>query len=178
MSLTIYAKDILDSFFLMPDDEQWVIIEIEDLAYQFEHPQWPMVAASKLHTQKQVGYLTGMMNLEERDDRIKVIELIMGYPLYYVLGEWYPGITEPENPDLYPGPSLKDVRMTRWETSVLLEYYINGNGHELNERLGLTSATSVAKKKRDKKLAQKQTQTNGTATDQQSEPAPTDLQDA
>ena len=108
----------------------------------------------------------------EREDRIKVIEMIMGFPLMYVLGEWFPGVAEPLDPDNYPGPSLKDVRITRWQTSILIDYWINGNGSELNERLGLTSASAKAQAKRDQKLAQKQAKADDTPVDPQAEPDP------
>lgn len=140
--LTSYARDILNSKFLDPVSEAWIISEIEDLAFKFEHPTWPQAKADALHTQAQVGYLSGVMDLE-REDRIEVIELIMGFPIYYVLGEWFPGVTEPLEIDNYPGPSLKDVRITRWQTSVLIDYYVSGDGHQFNETLGYKSSTTL-----------------------------------
>ena len=160
MPLTDYAQDILNSKFLTQEDQDWVIAEIEDLVWRFDNPSWPLDKANDLHTQAQVGYLSGVMDLE-REHRIEVVEMIMGFPLMYVLGEWFPGVAEPLEPDNYPGASLKDVRITRWEMSVLIDYYIAGNGSELNERLGYTSKTTIRTQKRLAKAALKQKDADG-----------------
>lgn len=138
-------------------DLQYVYNELDQLRHLFDNPTWTIPAAYALHTQPQVGYLAGLMDLL-REDRLECLEIIIGRELFWDF-EDYPGSVDPEHmeyPEEYPGKSSKDVTITRWEVSVLIEYYLNGNGLTLNERLGYRSATAVRDEERAKRIVEEQ----------------------
>lgn len=165
-NLPEHTIDLLDEKFLSPDDYDWVCSQIEALQILFEHCWWTHADPDALHTQAQVGYLSGLMDLE-REDRLELMEIILGRPLEWNM-EDFPGAVpedDMEYPEEYPGPSLKDIRITRWMNSVLIEYYLNGDGHELNNKLGYTSQTAIRNQKRIARATAKQASASVTATD-------------
>jgi hypothetical protein len=141
MNLNEYQREILDTKRLSPDDRLWIEDQLVGLQETFENSPWSYWIADAPHTQAQVGYLAGLMDLE-RDDRIEVLNLIVGYETYWHYDDDYPGavdIEQMQTPNAYPGPSSKDLRLTRWMTSALIDYYANGDGKLLNDKIGYIS---------------------------------------
>lgn len=143
-------------------DIEWVIREIEALRINLDNPPDNWLMADPMSTQKQVGYLAGAMDLE-RPDRIRVLSLIVGYDCQYD-GEYFEGYVPLEElpadkQELYPGPSSKDIRVTRYERSILIDYYLSGNGQKLNEALGLTSLSSIRQERAITRAAARQVKT-------------------
>jgi len=148
----------LAKFTLTDDEYDWVVVQLEALKIRFDNPEWSLSHADAPHTQKQVGYLAGLMDLE-RPDRIELLEIITDLTTHWDFTDWYPGsdeIVEMEYPEEYPGRSSKDLRITRWMHSVLVDYYIDGEGLNLNETLGYTSQSSIIEAKRAQRLLDKQ----------------------
>ena len=139
----------------------WVATELETLRLQLDNPpnyDWTEYP----HTQKQVGYLAGLMDLgtDEKDidgraDRYELLSLILGWAIEYDLRD-FPGMVLEKSE---PGPSSKDIRITRWMHSVLITYFKDGNGAELVNRLGYITATT-------KRAAQQAAASLGNATAQ------------
>ena len=150
-----YRQTLLDSFLLTADEREWIELEIVTLEIEFENPYW-YSGNNELHTQQQVGYLAHACDLN-REDRLEVISLLVGFELHYE-GEDFPGAVFDDQD--FSGPSLKDVRITRWMMSRLIEYYLTGNGHELNRKLGYPSAKAERSAKRAERGAQKQAKAN------------------
>jgi len=89
----------------------------------------------------------------ERNDRLEMLSIVVGFPLYYD-GETYPNavlITElpPEKAALYPGPSSKDTRISKYMHSILVDFYQNNSdAYTLHETLGYESLTDKRAQKR------------------------------
>lgn len=161
-NLPDHTLELLEQRDLPPDDFDWICSQIEALHILFDSCWWPYADPDSLHTQKQVGFLAGAMDLE-REDRLEVMEIILGYPLEWDVDEDYPGAVDEdsyEEPDAYPGPSLKDLRITKWMNSILIDYFLNGDGRELNKRLGYTSLEAIRHKKRLARQALRTASTN------------------
>ena len=152
--LTDYTLDLVNEKVDDPDDRQWVLDMLEGLKIQMDNPPdtW-LYNADEPHTQQQVGYLAGLMDLAYREDRLEMVSILVGYEAYYD-GEEFPNYVPLEDlPEdkryLYPGPSSKDCRITRWQHSVLIDYYLNNpEAHKLHEYLGYESLSTQRQKER------------------------------
>jgi hypothetical protein len=90
----------------------------------------------------------------ERDDRLRVVSLLVGFEVYWNKEEYPDEATPEEHQYLYPGPSSKDIRINRWMHSCLIEFYLNGEGLILNDQLGLISkAAQITAKRAARKAA-------------------------
>lgn len=155
-----YTLELLAKKDLSSADYDWVMAQIEGLHIVFDNPAWPVHKAEALHTQPQIGYLTGLMDIESDEERYEALEIITGLHLFWDITESYPGseVEVMDHPEQYPGKSSKDLRINRWMTSVLIEYYLNGEGSELNETLGYTTASAVREEERRQREADKAAQ--------------------
>lgn len=113
-------------------DDAYIVGQLEALKLLFDNPGWLYMADAE-HTTAQVGYLIGLMDLEH-DDRIELLSMIVGLPL----------------------KTSDDARITRWMFSVLIDYYLNGEGQKLNEAIGYKSADIIRSEKRFEREAAKQ----------------------
>jgi hypothetical protein len=143
-------------------DVDWIIQEIEALRINLDNPPDNWMMANPMSTQDQVGYLAGAMDLE-RPARIVVLSLIVGFDCKYS-GEYYEGAIPldqlpADKQELYPGPSSKDVRITRYERSILIDYYLSGNGKDLNAELGFTPLSTIRQERAIARAAARQIKT-------------------
>src|SRR3972149_2982210 len=122
-----YQEELLLTKNLNTTEYDWVVQQLEGLRIAFDNP--PDYDA--LRTDAQVGYLAGAMDLE-RPDRLDALAILTGLELF-----WTPGPEDAgrnfTNPESYPGPSSKDLRLTRWMFKILIDYYLNGDGLTFNE---------------------------------------------
>lgn len=163
-----FQQQLLDQYILSQTEREWIENELLILRIEFDNPHW-YSDPDALHTQKQVGFLAGLMDLE-REERLEVGSLLVGHPLIWNF-EDFPGVVEEDDmdtPEEYPGPSLKDIRITRWMMSRLINYYKTGNGHDLNRILGYQSATAKRNQKRAEREAAKQAKANAARQNQPS----------
>ena len=158
----IYEQKLNDSV------ARFCLDQVKSLHEQIANPPdaW-LMSADEPHTQSQVGYLAGLMDLD-RADRLEMLSLLLGWMPQWG-GDYYPGAVPLEDLDedkqaLYPGPSSKDLRLTRWDTSVLIEFYKNGEGPRLNEILGFESKRAKAEKKRAARAALQAAKTAASAS--------------
>lgn len=114
---------------LIEDDATrgWVEDELEILSAQFAGMvyRWQ----SEYSTARQVGYLAGLMDLDD-NSRYYVLSVILDTPI----------------------ATSKDIRITKGMMSILIEYYLEGNGYELNEKLGLESLSDQRAARRTARL--------------------------
>lgn len=166
MTISSFTEKKLDALNLSAQDYFWVIDQLEALQIAFDNPPWVHANPDDLHTQAQVGYLSHVMDLE-RHERIEVLEIILGRQLHWDVSQDFPGSVpeeDMEEPENYPGPSLKDIGITKWMTSHLIDYYLNGDGLELNKKLGYTSKTSTDQAKRITRQVAQAAKANATGT--------------
>ena len=149
-----YQEELLLTKNLNTTEYDWVVQQLEGLRIAFDNP--PDYDA--LRTDAQVGYLAGAMDLE-RPDRLDALAILTGLELF-----WTPGPEDAgrnfTNPESYPGPSSKDLRLTRWMFKILIDYYLNGDGLTFNETLGYTSAAVKRAEKRAQRAALRSAKAN------------------
>jgi hypothetical protein len=168
--LSEYSLNLIEQRCSDLDKRTWIMDEIDGLQVQMDNPPDNWISASEEeHTQNQVGYLAGLMDLE-RPDRLEMLSIILGYETYWD-GEAFEGsVSIEELPEdkaiLYPGPSSKDVNITRWQHSVLIDYYMNNpHAHKLHEYLGYESLTVIRSAKRIAREAARQAKAAQLAAD-------------
>jgi hypothetical protein len=117
-------------------DDAYIVGQLEAIKLLFDNPSWLYMADAE-HTDAQVGYLISLMDLE-RNDRIELLSMMTGLPL----------------------KTSNDARITRWMFSVLIDYYLNGEGQKLNESIGYKSADTIRAEKRSERKAAKSAEAN------------------
>lgn len=123
-----YTEDLIAS---RTTDIDWVVSQIEGLQILFDNPSWDYTWSTDAPcTVPQLGHLAGVMDLE-RNDRLMCLEILTNTRL-----------------DWNNEPSSKDLGLTRWNASVLIEYYISGKGKQLNAKLGFTPLSVIREEKR------------------------------
>jgi hypothetical protein len=128
MALSSYTLKLLAQKHLSPTDYDYAIGQCEVLKLLFDNPIW--WNSDIPSTDYQIGYLAGLMNLE-RDDKIEAVRILTGLDIN----------------------TTKDIRLTRYICSVLINYYLCGDGHKFNETIGYTSATDKRKARRSEREA-------------------------
>jgi hypothetical protein len=168
--LTDYSLNLIEERCADLDQRRWVIDQIEGLKIQMDNPPDTWIFSSEEeHTQNQVGHLAGLMDLE-RPDRLEMLSIILGYEPYWS-GEQFEGSVSlddlPEDKAvLYPGPSSKDTSITRWQHSVLIDFYMNNPfSHKLHEYLGYQSLRVIRSAKRTAREAARKAKTAQLAAD-------------
>jgi hypothetical protein len=124
-------------------EKQWVVDEVTALQNVLMDPRPVGYSATSLHSQHQIGYLVGAMNMKDREERLDLLEILLGFSLYY-----------DESVDDFPGQvilgegpkrSSKDVRISKYMHSRLLEYFLNDkDANKLKRLLGFAEAESQA----------------------------------
>lgn len=125
------------------DDRATVFGELAALSDRLQTQTY----APREKTQAQVGYLAGLMDLED-EERYWMLETLVGFPLYYS-NEPYRGY----HPKETPGASSKDSRISCEMMSVLIDHYLtNGEALRIHDILGLESKRSRVAARRAKRL--------------------------
>jgi hypothetical protein len=135
VELSSYSLKLLAQKNLSPVDYDFAIEQLEVVRLLIDNPIW--WNSDIPSTDYQIGYLAGVMDLE-RDDKIEAIRMLTGYDI----------------------TTTKDIRLTRYICSVLINYYINGDGHKFNQAIGYTSATDKRKAKRAEREAAREAKTS------------------
>jgi hypothetical protein len=131
-ALADYTLSLLAQRNLSPEDYEWAVDQIEAIKMLFDNPSW-LYSADYDHTNEQAGYLISLMDIE-RNDRLELMSMFVGFPL----------------------KTSNDARINRWMFSVLIDYYLNGEGTKLNEALGYTKRSVIRQAKRLARQAAKQ----------------------
>jgi hypothetical protein len=131
-ALADYTLSLLAQRNLSPEDYEWAVDQIEAIKMLFDNPSW-LYSADYDHTNEQTGYLISLMDIE-RNDRLELMSMFVGFPL----------------------KTSNDARINRWMFSVLIDYYLNGEGTKLNEALGYTKRSVIRQAKRLARQAAKQ----------------------
>lgn len=128
VELSSYSLKLLAQKHLSPDAYDFVIGQLEVLKLLYDNPIW--WNSDIPSTDYQIGYLAGIMDLE-RDDKIEAVRILTGLDIQ----------------------TTKDIRLTRYICSVLIGYYLNGDGRKFNETIGYISATAKRKARRTEREA-------------------------
>ena len=128
MELSSYVFRLLTQKHLSPVAFDFVVEQLAILKLLFDNSVW--WNSDIMSTDLQLGYLAGLMDLEH-DDKIDAVRILTGLDIN----------------------TTKDIRLTRYICSVLINYYLNGDGHKFNEAIGYTSATDKRKARRTEREA-------------------------
>jgi hypothetical protein len=128
VELSSYSLKLLAQKHLSPVAYDFVVGQLEVVRLLLDNPIW--WNSDIMSTDYQIGYLAGLIDLE-RDDKIEAVRILTGLDI----------------------STTKDIRLTRYICSVLINYYLNGDGHKFNEAIGYTSASAKRKAKRTEREA-------------------------
>lgn len=137
-----YTLDLLEqrTAHLGQKERLWIIDMLEGVKIQLDNPpdNWEF-SEDEPRTQQQIGHLAGLMDLP-REDRLEMLSMLVGYPVRYE------GL-----------PSSKDERITRYQYSVLIDYYMNRHeAYLLHEYFGYRSLRAIRAEKRVAREAARQ----------------------
>jgi hypothetical protein len=135
--------DLFEQRNVSPEERALVLSTWGEVYEESCYCPWHSGEGEKTHAQ--VVQLIILMELD-RDDRLWVVETILGFELFWDGVTNYPGSVPGD-----PGRSFKDIRLTRWVMSVLIDFYTRDaeNAITIHRILGLEDRRDKAAARRN-----------------------------